>query len=163
MKGTIENFVQNMIVRFGETAVLRPRVHLVRITLPPAAGTNSDETPLDIPTENPFLFCALGWGSNRPNEGHYTSIKMATEQVIFISKPIRLQAFGGVNGENGPIAWGPSKLIKTDRVNVQAFRETAVDPVEAYPGNTIDSVIDVAFIGYDMLPLKPGESEDRQA
>lgn len=162
MKGSHEVFIQNQIVKWGDAYVLRPRIHRVRVTLRPTAGVNSDEGTLTIPTENPFLLCALGWGSNREGEGRLTSIKMHTEQILFLTEPIRLQAFGGPDGENGPMPWGPSKLIRTDRFVVQAFRETAVDPAEAYPGNTIDSVIDFAFVGFDLLPRSPGESEDVQ-
>lgn len=162
MKGTKEAFIQNQIKAWADEYVLRPRVHVIRVNLEPGAGKRSGEMPLDIPTENPFLLCEIGWGSNRPLEGHYTSIRMQTEQVIFIQNPARLQALGGPDCENGPIAWGPSKLVKSDRFIVEAFRETTVDPAEAYPGKDINSVIDFAFIGFDLLPKKPGESEDRQ-
>jgi hypothetical protein len=161
MKGDSEALVMSELVKWSERFVLRQRIHRVRVVLPPAAGQRSDESPLNIPTENPFLWCALGWASNRPHEGRYTSLVCHTDQVLFITEPTKLGAFGGVDCENGPMAWGPSKLIRTDRFVVQLFRDLTVDPAEVWPGNTIDSQVDFAFIGFDLLPLHPGEDENR--
>ncbi|MDD4061826.1 MAG: hypothetical protein PHW08_14145 [Kiritimatiellae bacterium] len=156
----VEAFVESMIKQWASRYALRARVHRVRLTLPVTAGQTSGEVPLDIPTKNPFLWCAFGWGSNRPLEGRYSAIRLQTEQVIFVQNPTLLGAFGGPNGEAGPMPWGPSRIVNTDRFLCTAFRVLTVDPAEAYPGNAIDSTIDLAFIGFDLIDPKQTPKEE---
>jgi len=145
-------FVQHAVADYARRFDLRPRIHRVRMTLPPAAGANSPETPINIPTESPFLWCELSWSSNRRAEGIYSSVRLLTEQVIFTVDPVKLGCFGGPDGVIVPVWWGPSELRQTDRFRSQVFRDFVVDPAETYPGNNIPSIIEVAFLGFDLLP-----------
>jgi len=157
MLGNVVAFVESMIKQWASEYILRPRIHRVRTTLPPTAGQVSPEAPLDIPTAYPFLWCAFGWGSTRGQEGHLTAVRLQTEQVIFCQNAVLLGALAGPNGQAGPMPWGPAKIINTDRFIIQAFRVLTVNPAEPYPGNQIDSTIDFAFIGYDLLSKAGGD------
>lgn len=156
---TIEPYVANQIVEFSRQYLLRPRVYRIRAVVKPAAGSGAPDVPLNLPTSNPFLFCALGWCSSRANEGRYTSFKLETEQVTFMGDPVKLGEFGGPDGGQSPTPWGPSLISKTDRFKVSFVRDQVVDPAETYPGAALPSLIEVAFVGFDCLP----RSKDEQA
>jgi len=158
---TIEPYIANQIVEFSRVYLLRPRVYRIRATVAAAAGSGAPDVPLNLPTSNPFLFCALGWCSSRPNEGRYTSFKLETEQVSFMGDLVKLGEFGGPNGEWSPTPWGPSIISKTDRFKVSFVREQVVDPAETYPGAALPSLIEVGFIGFDCLPRSAAEQKEQ--
>lgn len=145
-------FVQHAIAQYARDFYLRARIYRTRLTLLPTAGNNSGEQPMNIPTETPFLWTQIGWSSQRPREGVYTSIKITSEQVVFTSDPVMLGAFCGPDGTRSPCWWGPTKIVTTDRFRINAFRETTVDPAETFPGPAVNSLIEVSFFGFDLMP-----------
>jgi hypothetical protein len=145
-------FLQNELAKWSEHYDFRQRIHTIRCVVPIAVGTGSGEVPLDLPSELPFLWTGIGWASNRRHDDLYCSLTLlATEQVFFLNRPTRLGAIG-YGPATGPIPWGPAKLIKTDRFRAAIVRSAAIDAAETYPGVNVPSTIDLAMVGFDLLP-----------
>lgn len=147
-------FLQHELAKWSEKYDFRQRIWPIRLVVPVAVASNSDNVPLDLPTENPFLWTGLGWGSSRRGDDMYCSLdRLQTEQTIFLNRPMRLGAVGNPALGGLPMPWGPAKLIKTDRFIARITRSRAIDPAETDPGPNEPSTIDLAMVGFDLLPL----------